>query len=121
MNNLLFVFLGGGAGSLARYGISELVRKNFQGVLPLATLTSNSLSCLVLALSLVMLNDKMPSTPSMKLLLITGFCGGFSTFSTFSFETVGLLKAGYTGIALANIIISIGVCFAIVYFLSKNS
>ena len=121
MNNLLLVFLGGGAGSLARYGISELVRRNLQSVFPVATLTSNVLSCLVLALTVGIFREKLAGNPPVFFLVITGFCGGFSTFSTFSFETIGLLKAGYTGIALANIFISVAVCFCIIYFLAKNT
>ena len=121
MNNILYVFIGGGVGSLVRYGISVLMQKSFAFVFPMATLISNALSCLVLALVVGVFADKMAENPSMKLLIITGFCGGFSTFSTFSFETIDLLKQGHTALAFANIFISIIVCFGIVYFLAKNS
>ena len=121
MNNLLYVFIGGGAGSLVRYGISVIIQKSFAFVFPMATLLSNVLSCVVLAVAVGMFSDKMNDNPSLKLLILTGFCGGFSTFSTFSFETIDLLKQGHNTLAFANIFISIVVCFGIVFFLAKNS
>jgi CrcB protein len=121
MNNLLYVFLGGGLGSVARYSISVMMQKSFAFVFPMATLISNALSCLILALAIGMFADKMTANPSLKLLIITGFCGGFSTFSSFSFETIDLIKQGHNTLAFANIFISIVVCFGIVYFLAKNS
>ena len=120
MNNLILIFLGGGAGSLMRFGISELVRRNFQFIFPVATLCSNLLSCAVLAIMVGFFREKMASAPPVQLLVITGFCGGFSTFSTFSFETVNLLREGQFGIAAANIIISMAVCFGIVFLLAKQ-
>lgn len=117
MYNILAVFIGGGLGSLARYGIAELVRMNFRGMFPVATLCSNILSCIVLALAIGVFADKI--SPGMRLLLVAGFCGGFSTFSTFSYETVELIRTGHTLIALANVLISITVCFTIIYFLTR--
>jgi CrcB protein len=119
--NLLYVFIGGGLGSLVRFGISELVLSTTRVVFPIATLCSNFLSCLVLAIAIGMFNEKITAEPSLKLLIITGFCGGFSTFSTFSFETVDLMKSGNMGMAIANIFISMLTCFGVVYFLSRNA
>ena len=119
MYNILAVFIGGGLGSLARYGISELVRVNFRSSFPVATLCSNVLSCIVLALAVGMFADKI--SPGMKLFIIAGFCGGFSTFSTFSYETIELIRSGNTLIALLNVLISVIVCFAIIYFLIRTA
>jgi CrcB protein len=119
MNNLLLVFLGGGLGSVARFGVSEFVKANFKSVFPIATLCSNILSCLILALVVGVFSEKIGANASLKTLLIIGFCGGFSTFSTFSFETVELMKSGNMMIAIANILISVSVCVALVYFLTK--
>ena len=119
MTNLLAVFIGGGLGSVLRYGISLLVQQHFKTFFPLATLLSNLLSCLILAITIGYFYEKISDQPFVKLMLIVGFCGGFSTFSTFSFETVELFRSVHFGYAIANILISVGVCTGIVYFLVK--
>ncbi len=121
MNNLLFVFLGGGLGSIARYGISEIVKSNFKTVFPTATLCSNIISCIILGLAVGMFYDKVGTNSSLRMLVVVGFCGGFSTFSSFSFETVELMRTGNMAIAIANILISVAVCIGLIYFLSKQS
>lgn len=121
MYHVLAVFIGGGLGSLARYGISELLRNNFRSSFPLATLLSNVLSCIVLALALGAFADKMNASPAMRTLVIAGFCGGFSTFSTFSHESIELIRSGNTAIALANVALSIAICFSIIYFLARSN
>lgn len=121
MNNILLVFLGGGLGSLARFGISEIVKNNFKASFPIATLSSNILSCLILALMVGLFSGKVDANPAMKTLVVVGFCGGFSTFSTFSYETVELMRSGNMMYAIANIFISVVVCVALVYFLSKQT
>lgn len=121
MNNLLLVFVGGGLGSLARFGISEIVKNNFKSSFPIATLCSNILSCLILALMVGLYSGKADASPAMKTLLVVGFCGGFSTFSTFSYETVELMRSGNVIYAIANILISVVVCISLIYFLSKQT
>ena len=76
--NLVAIFIGGGLGSLCRYGIG-------------------------------------------KLLVVTGFCGGFSTFSTFSFETFEMLKNGQTALAFANVFVSVFLCLFVLYIIYKKS
>ena len=120
MYNLVAVFIGGGFGSLARYGISEWVKLNFKTAFPLATFVSNVLSCLVLALTILLLNEKIALQHALRLLILVGFCGGFSTFSSFSFETVELFKTGNISYAVINILISVSSCFALIYFILKN-
>lgn len=119
MNNIIAVFIGGGIGSLFRYGISTLTATIIKTSFPIATLASNVLSCIILALTVTIINSK-PEAGNWKLFIITGICGGFSTFSTFSFETVDLIRNGNTMYAIANVTISILVCFALVYLLAKN-
>ncbi|MBL0048385.1 MAG: fluoride efflux transporter CrcB [Bacteroidetes bacterium] len=120
MYNIAAIFIGGGFGSLARYGISEFVKQQFNTTFPIATLLSNFLSCALLALTVALLSDKISLQPTLRLLVIVGFCGGFSTFSSFSFETVELIKCGNYYYVLANIFISVIACFGVIYFILKN-
>jgi CrcB protein len=121
MNNVLLVFLGGGLGSIARFGIGAFVGSNFKSVFPIATFCSNVISCLILALTIVFFSERLISNPSLRMFIIVGFCGGFSTFSTFSFETLELMRSGNVMIAVANILISISVCIGLIYFLTRTS
>jgi CrcB protein len=103
MKDLALVFVGGGAGSLARYMVGKFYQQ-WQPSFPFATLTANFLSCLVFGLVLMLGVQKLNLNFSLKLLLITGFCGGFSTYSAFTFETVEMFKTGQNSMALINIV-----------------
>ena len=117
MMNILAVFIGGGLGSLARYGISTVVAAAINSSLPVATFISNLSSCLIFGVTFYLFPEKMLENSTFKLLLITGFCGGFSTFSSFSFETLELFRNGNIFYGIANIAVSIITCSAILYFL----
>lgn len=97
MNNLIFVFLGGGLGSLCRYLINQFA---ISITFPKGTLIANVISCLILGF-LIGLNSKVLLQTNYKLFLMTGFCGGFSTFSTFSSEIVALYQNGQISTAIA--------------------
>ena len=114
-----YVFLGGGLGSVCRFGVSVLTVKNFDQNLPLATLISNLLACVILALSVGVYSQLSGRFDWIRPFVVVGFCGGFSTFSTFGYETVLLLKSQQYGLAVLNILVSIVLCCAAIYALIK--
>ena len=114
--SLIYVFFGGGVGSVLRYLISTIFKNHH---FPLATLYSNILSCLILALG-IMIIQKCELSNNVNLFLIIGFCGGLSTFLTFCYETINLLRLGYMNYAFLNILFSIVVCCSVLYILMKN-
>lgn len=93
MKQLLLVFLGGGTGSIARYLLSKFWNTSSTGI-PYGTFTANILGSLLIGLILgwALKNNTLSSNAT--LLLATGFCGGFTTFSTFAYENHSFLKSG---------------------------
>ena len=113
----LAVFIGGGLGSLARFGVSKLTALFWVSSFPLGTLLANLLSCLILGLFAYKFQD---ATPFNKSLILIGFCGGFSTFSTFSNETLMLMKQNEWLFVIANVVLSICACLFVLWLLAKN-
>ena len=107
----LAVAVGGALGSLARYWLGLLVAG---GVLPWGTIVANVSGSLLIGL--VAGGAGEGSRPALgetfRLFLTVGFCGGYTTFSSFSLQTVALLQAGRHGLALANVLASVLSCLA---------
>ena len=117
--NWILVFIGGGLGSMARYGISKILTSNFTYVNIYATFVANILATLTLGILMYFFSKELDT--NMKLLIATGFCGGFSTFSTFSYETFQLLKMQEYAWAAANVVVSIFVALFVLFLIYKTS
>ncbi len=113
MQTYLFVFLGGGLGSICRFGLGHLTA-GYRWQFPWATFAANVLACLLLG-ALVSLNMKGRLSGQLPVLLMAGFCGGFSTFSTFSNETVQMLLAEQWAKAVVYVLTSVLLCLVAVY------
>ncbi|MFN0175381.1 MAG: fluoride efflux transporter CrcB [Saprospiraceae bacterium] len=106
----LLVFIGGGLGSVVRWGLSLAIQP-LMPRFPWATLAANGLACFILGIVLAQqLGNGV--TEQRRLLLAVGFCGGFSTFSSFSAETLTLWQSGQQTLAALNVLGSLVVCFA---------
>ncbi len=122
MNLWLAVFLGGGAGSVVRYAISQVFHRiEVKGAFPWATLSANVLATAILAWLILRFEVHAQGKEHWRALLAIGFCGGFSTLSTFSFENFQLLRDGFIGYALLNIFISVGAGILLFYFFARSA
>ena len=120
--NFLFVALGGALGSVLRYFLSLVIPK--MAGFPWSTFVANVLGCLCIGIfsGLFLKCDSL--SPNLKLFLVTGFCGGFTTFSTFASENLALLQSGKFGMfiayALASFVLGVAACFAGLYLMGYN-
>ena len=103
MKHILLVFFGGGIGSVLRYLIGKWLNSSSDGV-PYGTFMANILGSLLIGVILGLASKNNSLTQSQTLLLATGFCGGFTTFSIFAYENHVFLKSGdFTSFALYTI------------------
>jgi CrcB protein len=105
---MLLVALGGAIGSVARFKMSGwALQATPNWRFPTGTLAVNVIGCLIAGLLAGMAVKQDVFTPEARVFLFTGLLGGFTTFSAFGLETLLLLKRGETGVAIANVIVSI--------------
>ena len=107
MMNIVFVGLGGFIGASTRYLISLYASKIFTSKIPIGTLTVNILGSLIIGIVMELTLKTSLISPHMKLFLITGFLGGLTTFSTFSYETMELIEKGELLLAIFNIALNL--------------
>lgn len=111
MTQTLWIALGGALGTVARYWIAVLAAPASRE-LPLGTIGINVLGSFAIAFfgTLTAVNGRQPLSETARLFFMVGVCGGFTTFSSFSLQTLDLLREGAAGRALANVVLSVVLC-----------
>ncbi len=110
MNQLLLIFVGGGLGSIFRFMLGKFIQTQFMRTFPLGTLGVNVLASLILGLLIGMFEAKTLTNPNYRTFIAIGFCGGFSTFSTFSNDTLHLIQNNRLSEALLNVLLNVVLC-----------
>lgn len=100
---LLWLAVGGGLGTVSRYGLSGLAQRLSNTLFPWGTLAVNILGCLAFGILWSAFENRIQISPEYRLIILTGFMGAFTTFSTFMFETGQLMREGQYLWALGNI------------------
>ena len=113
--NVFLVGVGGFVGSIARYLVAVLFANQMSSVFPFATLAVNIVGCFVIGVLFALSDRGNILSPEWRVLLTTGFCGGFTTFSTFSYESLRLIQDGeYLYVALyvlASVVIGLAATY----------
>jgi CrcB protein len=114
MMKLIYIFIGGGTGSVLRYMVQQLMHERIIPYhFPWATFIVNLLGSFLIGLFYAF-SERFNLSTEVRLLLTAGFCGGFTTFSTFSNDGVALLKGGFYGTFLLYTLLSVGIGIAAV-------
>ncbi len=116
MEKILIVGMGGFIGSVLRYwlgGLSQSLVRNL--LFPIGTLTVNLLGCLAIGILSELAESRNLFSPELRLLLLTGILGGFTTFSSFSNESLSLIRDGQNLLAGINVLVSVGLGLAAVW------
>ncbi|MBT4520103.1 MAG: fluoride efflux transporter CrcB [Halieaceae bacterium] len=110
MKYLLFVALGGACGAVSRYLLANWMHSLWEGPLPVGTLLVNLLGSFGIGVVYVLLVEKQLIHPDWRAVLMVGFFGAFTTFATFSLETIRLLEEGHLAHALGYTLGSVVLC-----------
>ncbi len=116
MKELIVIFFGGGSGSVLRYLIAKKIDTFHSANFPFGIFAVNILGCLMIGLLSGFLSQYTGFGKEWKGLLIIGFCGGFTTFSTFSSDNLRLIEAGLSLNAMMNIVASVGLGLLAAWF-----
>ena len=103
MTRYLLVLIGGGTGALARYAAASAIMTRFGGTFPLGTWVINVTGSFLIGFLMTMLTERFQLDPAWRLLLVVGFLGGYTTFSSFEWETYTAVREGALWIGMLNV------------------
>jgi len=115
MKEMLAVALGGGMGAVMRFWVAGTVQRAIGGAFPWGTLAVNVLGSFLLGFLFIWLLERSTVGELARLLITVGFFGAFTTFSTFSVETVRLMQEGALAWAIGNILLQVTLCVCLAW------
>lgn len=111
MANILIIGIGGFFGAITRYGVAVWIGQRWGRSFPLGTFIINVSGSFLIGLLMTLMTEKIIENPQWRLLLVVGFLGAYTTFSTFEYETGALLKDGEWLYASLNVVLSVAMGF----------
>jgi CrcB protein len=112
LKNFLAISVASILGANLRYVISRLAAKEFGPVFPYGTLIINIVGSFIVGLFVIWTTERVLIDPRWRLLVVVGFCGSFTTFSSYAFESMALFEQGQWGLMLANVFANNLLCLA---------
>ena len=115
MNRYLLVMFGAALGGLARYAIGNAVTGRFETRFPVGTLLVNVTGCFLIGILMTLFVSRGDPNPALRLLLVTGLLGGYTTFSSFGWETFEAMEKDTVFTGAANVVLSVVLGYAAVW------
>jgi CrcB protein len=115
LGKYIMVVLGGGMGSLARYVLGTAIMSRFGGKFPLGTMIINVTGSFAIGVLMTLLTERFQPHPYWRFVLVIGFLGGYTTFSSFEYESLRAVREGGSILGLLNLVGSVALGFAAVW------
>jgi CrcB protein len=113
--SLILIGAGSSIGGILRYLTQQFVQKHYPSSIPFGTLSVNIIGCFIIGIIYALADRGNILSPTMRLLLATGFCGGYTTFSSFAYENISLMQEGEFFYVALYVLMSVIIGFAAVY------
>jgi CrcB protein len=112
----MIVAVGGALGAVSRYLLGLLAINRWGALFPYGTMLANFLGCFIIGLFMTLVLERLEISPYWRLLVVTGFCGGLTTFSSFSYESLRLLQSGEYLLGALNVVLNMVIGFGLTIF-----